>query len=62
MLTFIIKIAIITSNRTLSLTYSFSIHRKIEKNNLAFTEYKRKKILTKCYTTTDDISGLLIYN
>ncbi|KAE9528681.1 hypothetical protein AGLY_012256, partial [Aphis glycines] len=41
--------------------YSFSIHRKSEKKIIwRFTEYKRKKCLTRCYTTTDDLSGEFI--
>lgn len=43
--------------------YLFSIHRKSEKKIIwRCTEYKSKNCLTRCYTTTDDLSGLLIYD
>jgi len=38
--------------------YSFSTYRK---NIWRCTEYKSKNCLTRCYTTTDDLSGFLIY-
>jgi len=41
----------------------FSIHRKSEEKIIwRCTEYKRKKCLTRCYSTTDDESDLLIYD
>jgi hypothetical protein len=43
--------------------YLFSIHQKNEKKIIwRCTDYKRKNCLARCYTTTDDESGLLIHD